>query len=1044
MFKPVSNQPDFLQIEHQILNFWDQNKTFEKLRQKNQGKKRFSFLDGPITANNPMGVHHAWGRTYKDIFQRYKAMLGHETRYQNGFDCQGLWVEVEVEKELGFKSKRDIEKYGIDRFVEKCKERARKFSQIQTQQSIRLGYWMDWDNSYYTMSDENNYTIWHFLQRCHQKGWVYKGHDVMPWCPRCGTAISEHEIATEGYQELTHTGIFLKFSLTEKRNEYLLVWTTTPWTLTSNVAAAVHPEFTYIKVKQGEEYYYLAKERLEVLKGKYEIVEEIPGQRLVGLAYQGPFGELEAQLGVEHRVIPWKEVSSHEGTGIVHIAPGCGKEDFALSKEFNLAVVAPLDESGNFIQGFNGFSGRNVFEVTPAILEDLKNKQRVYKTERYTHRYPVCWRCNTELVFRLVDEWFISMDQLRYQIMEVAKRITWIPAFGLERELDWLRNMHDWCISKKRYWGLALPIFECQCGHFEVIGSEDELKAKAVEGWEEFEDHSPHRPWIDAVKINCDKCGKPVSRIPDVGNPWLDAGIVPFSTLDYRHNRQYWEKWFPADFITEGFPGQFRNWFYSLLAMSTVLEDREPFRTVLGHANVLDENGEEMHKSKGNAIWFDDAAERMGADVMRWLFASHNPANNLNFGYSLADEVRRKFLRLWNSYSFFVTYANLDRMNPLKEDIPVAQRSLLDRWITAELQSLIQKTLKFMDGYDVATMVRAVDEFIERLSNWYIRRSRRRFWKSENDFDKISAYLTLYDVLVTLGKLMAPVLPFLCEEFYQNLVRSIDPSSPESVHLCDFPAVDLELTDGQLLEDMDWVIRAANLGRATRNQAAVKIRQPLASLSIVTPDGQSKTALASLESLLTDEINVKHIRFAQDTAEFTTLKAKPNLKVLGPKWGKLVPKMAEAVNSLTPEQLSLLSENKDVQVKVDGQQVQLSSEDVEIIQAEKENLVVESQGNLTVALDTTLTEELIDEGFAREFVHKLQNMRKEAGFEIADRIRIYYQTTDRLEKALKAFEDYIKVETLCLEFQRGDEKGELRTSVRINGQPADIAVERVK
>ncbi len=1043
MFKPVSNQPDFLQIEHRTLKFWDQNKTFEKLRQKNKGKKRFSFLDGPITANNPMGVHHAWGRTYKDIFQRYKAMLGHETRYQNGFDCQGLWVEVEVEKELGFKSKRDIEKYGIDRFVEKCKERARKFSQIQTQQSIRLGYWMDWDNSYYTMSDENNYTIWHFLQRCHQKGWIYKGHDVMPWCPRCGTAISEHEIATEGYQELTHTGIFLKFPLTERTNEYLLVWTTTPWTLTSNVAAAVHPEFTYIKVKQGEEYYCLAKERLEVLKGKYEIVEEIPGQRLVGLAYQGPFDELEAQLGVEHRVIPWKEVSSHEGTGIVHIAPGCGKEDFALSKEFNLVVVAPLDESGNFIQGFNGFSGRNVFEVTPTILEDLKNRQLVYKTEQYTHRYPVCWRCNTELVFRLVDEWFISMDQLRYQIMEVAKLITWIPAFGLERELDWLRNMHDWCISKKRYWGLALPIFECQCGHFEIIGSEDELKARAVEGWEEFEGHSPHRPWIDAVKIKCEKCGKPVSRIPDVGNPWLDAGIVPFSTLDYRHNRQYWEKWFPADFITEGFPGQFRNWFYSVLAMSTVLEDREPFRSVLGHANVLDENGEEMHKSKGNAIWFDEAAERMGADVMRWIFASHNPTNNLNFGYSLADEVRRKFLRLWNSYSFFVTYANLDKVNPLKEDIPMAKRSLLDRWITAELQFLIQKTLKFMDGYDVTSTVRAVDEFIERLSNWYIRRSRRRFWKSENDFDKISAYLTFYDVLVTLGKLMAPVLPFLCEELYQNLVRNIDPSAPESVHLCDFPAFDLELTDGQLLEDMDWVIRAANLGRATRNQAAVKIRQPLASLSIVAPDN-GQGAISSLESLLTDEINVKHIRFAQDTAEFTILKAKPNLKVLGPKWGKLVPKVAEAVDSLTPEQLSLLSENRDVQVKVDSQQVQLSSEDVEIIQVEKENLVVESQGNLTVALDTTLTEELIDEGFAREFVHKLQNMRKEAGFEIADRIRIYYQTTDRLEKALEAFEDYIKAETLCLEFRRGDEKGELRASVRINGQPADIAVERVK
>ncbi|MCD6169219.1 MAG: isoleucine--tRNA ligase [Candidatus Latescibacteria bacterium] len=1044
MFKPVSSQPDFLEIEHRILKFWEQSKAFEKLRQKNQGRRRFSFLDGPITANNPMGVHHAWGRTYKDIFQRYKAMLGHEMRYQNGFDCQGLWVEVEVERELGFKSKRDIEKYGIDRFVEKCKERARKFSQIQTQQSVRLGYWMDWANSYYTMSEENNYTIWHFLQRCHQKGWIYKGHDVMPWCPRCGTAISEHEIATEGYRELTHTGVFIKFPLTERPNEHLLVWTTTPWTLTSNVAAAVHPEFTYVKAKQAEQYYYLAKERLEVLQGEYEIIEEVSGQRLVGLVYRGPFDELEAQLAVKHRVIPWKQVSRHEGTGIVHIAPGCGKEDFTLGKEFDLAVIAPLDESGNYLQGFNWLSGRNVFEVTPAILEDLKKKRLVYKAERYTHRYPVCWRCDTELVFRLVDEWFISMDELRYQIMDVAKRITWMPAFGLERELDWLRNMHDWCISKKRYWGLALPIFECQCGHFQVIGSEEELKAKAVEGWEQFEGHSPHRPWIDAVKIRCEKCGKLVSRIPDVGNPWLDAGIVPFSTLDYRRNRQYWEKWFPADFITECFPGQFRNWFYSLLAMSTVLEGREPFRTVLGHAKVLDENGEEMHKSKGNAIWFDDAVERMGADVMRWIFASHNPANNLNFGYSLATDVRRKFLRLWNSYSFLVTYANLDKVNPSEKHIPVARRSLLDRWITAELQLLIQRTIEYMNSYDVASPVRLIDEFIERLSNWYIRRSRRRFWKSESDFDKISAYLTLYDVLVTLCKLMAPVLPFLCEELYQNLVRSIDSSAPESVHLCDFPASDPELIDGQLLEDMDWVIRAANLGRAARNQAAVKIRQPLSSLFVLAPDGKSKKAISRLESLLTEEINVKQIRFVQNTAELTTLKVKPNLKVLGPKWGKLTYRIAEAVNSLKPEQACLLSEGKDVQVKVDSQQVQLSPTDVEIIRVERENLVVESQGNLTVALDTTLTEELMDEGLAREFVHKVQNMRKEAGFEIADRIKIYYQSTERLEKALKSFEDYIKAETLCLEFQRGEEKGELRTSVRINDQSADIAVERVK
>ena len=653
-FKPVNSRVDFPAMERELLAWWQQTGMMGKyLRHNQDSDKRWSFIDGPITANNPMGVHHAWGRAYKDLFQRYKTMQGFKQRYQNGFDGQGLWVEVEVEKEMGFNSKRDIEEYGIDRFVEACKERVRRYADIITQQSIRLGYWMDWDNSYHTMSDENNYTIWHFLKTCHEKGWIYEGTDVMPWCPRCATGLSEHEIVTEGYKEIVHPGVFLRFPIEGREGESLLVWTTTPWTLTSNVAAAVHPELTYVKVRQGDENFYLSKALQGILQGESQVVEELPGERLVGLRYRGPFDELPAQQGVEHRVIPWREVSESEGTGIVHIAPGAGKEDFALGKEFGLATIAPLDEFGNYIQGFSWLVGRNVSEVNQDIFADLRQKGILLRVEDYPHRYPVCWRCDSELVFRLVDEWFISMNELRHLIAGVTRKIHWIPSFGMERELDWLRNMDDWMVSKKRYWGLALPIYKCVCGHVDVLGSETELKERAVEGWEEFEGHSPHRPWVDAVKIRCSQCGEVVSRIKDVGNPWLDAGIVPFSTLVDRKtgnvsyladDKSYWREWFPADWISESFPGQFRNWFYSLLTMSTaLLENQEPFRSVFSYALMRDEKGEEMHKSKGNALEFVEAAERMGVDAIRWVFVRHNPAQNLSFGYGTADEARPAF-----------------------------------------------------------------------------------------------------------------------------------------------------------------------------------------------------------------------------------------------------------------------------------------------------------------------------------------------------------------------------------------------------------------
>src|SRR6266542_860856 len=549
MYQPVPDKPDFPTIERRVLDLWEETGAFDLLRaQLAHSEKRFSFVDGPITANNPMGVHHAWGRTYKDLYQRYKAMTGHNQRWQNGFDCQGLWVEVEVERELGFKSKRDIESYGIDEFVLRCKERVLKFARVITEQSIRLGQWMDWSDSYYTMSDENNYTIWRMLKACHERGWIYRGHDVMPWCPRCSVGISQMEIDTEGYQDTTHTSAYVKFPLLDAQHESLLVWTTTPWTLTSNVAAAVHPELTYARVTKNGETLILAEPLAHKLGDGWQVLQHMRGVELLDRPYRGPFDELPAQQGVAHRAIPWDDVSQDEGTGIVHIAPGCGEEDFLLGKEFKLAVIAPVDELGVYVDGFDWLTGQSVQDVAKPIVENLRDKGVLFRAEPYKHRYPHCWRCRTELVFRLVDKWYIGVDGLREMLMGVTRQIHWIPDFGLERELDWLRNMHDWMISKKRYWGLALPIWECKaCSHFEVIGGPEELRQRAIAGWETFEGHTPHRPYVDAVVIACSNCGQPSHRIRDVGNPWLDAGIVGLSTLRYGTDPAYWRKWYPAD-----------------------------------------------------------------------------------------------------------------------------------------------------------------------------------------------------------------------------------------------------------------------------------------------------------------------------------------------------------------------------------------------------------------------------------------------------------------------------------------------------------------
>ncbi|MFL5807060.1 MAG: isoleucine--tRNA ligase [Roseiflexaceae bacterium] len=1095
MFRDVPARPDYVELEHEVLRLWAETRAFEQLRAQTRGGPKWSFLDGPITANNPMGVHHAWGRTYKDLYNRYHAMLGQELRWQQGFDCQGLWVEVAVEKELGFTNKRQIEEYGVAEFVNKCKERVYHYAGVISEQSKRLGYWMDWDNSYFTLSDENNYSIWGFLKLCHARGWLYRGHDVMPWCPRCGTALSEHEIATEGYAEKTHLALTAAFPLLDRPGEALLAWTTTPWTLPANVAAAVHPELTYVRVEPTTDdrrpttdiqSFWLAKGALETQNSKlitqnWQVVEERPGADLVGWRYRGPFDELAAQAGVAHRVVAWGEVSEAEGTGVVHIAPGAGKEDFALGQEQGLAVLAPLDDDGVYVDGYGWLSGRKASEVAEDVAADLERKGQLFHRELYTHRYPVCWRCGTELVFRLADEWLISMDELRHQMMDAAREATWIPSFGLERELDWLRNMDDWMISKKRYWGLALPIYPCDaCGHVTVVGSQEELHERAVEGWEQFEGHSPHRPWVDAVVVACEHCGAPVARVPDVGNVWLDAGIVAFATLGYRHDRAAWQQWYPADLVLESFPGQFRNWFYALLAMSTALEGSAPFKTLLGHALVKDEHGEEMHKSKGNAIWFEDAAAWLGVEPLRWLFASVPLERNVNFGHGLAAETARRLQPLWEVYRFFVTYANLDRpildyaaIQNLKRPEGTRIQSPLDQWLLTRLNQLIAVARERLDAYDARGFTLAVEAFLDDLSNWYVRRSRRRFWgtaRGVDDADKQAAYATLYTTLVTLARLLAPVLPFLSEVLYQNLVRGVDPSAPASVHLTGYPepvgspqsavrsrdrAGELPTGDWRLLTEMEVVRRVAGLGRVARKAAGLRVRQPLARMLVAGASAEERAALLRHQEHLLDELNVKALELLDSDAptegagEIALLRyhVRPNLRLLGPRFGKALPALRAALEALDGPAAAAVARAVEV-----GQPVTLPLGDGAVALAPAELLVesaplegygVAQEGGLQVALDTRLDDALRREGLARDLVRAVQEARKAAGLALSDRITLYLAGNGDLGGALDEWGDYVRSETLAEDLLLGaSPPGVYSETAALDGATVTLGVAR--
>ncbi len=827
------------QVEKEILEFWEKNKIFDKLRKKNKGKKRWSFIDGPITANNPMGVHHAWGRTYKDVFQRFKAMQGFEQRFQNGFDGQGLWVEREEEKDLGLKNKADIEKFGVLNFVRACRKRVEKFSKIQREQSIKLGQWMAWDESYYTMTDNNNLHNWHLLKIYFEKGWLHKGKDAVPWCWRCGTASSKHDIITEGYKEVTHTALFMQFPLKDKPNEYFLIFTTTPWTVPANAAIAVNPNIKYVRAENNGKKYWLAESLVKILDGEHKILERKKGSELKNLEYVMPYQELGEQREIKHKVVLWDLASEDEGTGIVHIAPGCGTEDFYLGKRENLRAISPLDDAGVYKEGYGEFSLRKYSEVNKAVLKDLEERGFVYKTMPYRHRYPHCWRCGEELVFRLIDEWYIKCNEIRDKLISENKKIKWYPEYGKIRQREWFKNMGDWLISRKRYWGLPLPIWECKCGHIHVIGNLRELREKAVD--KKKVDNLPeiHKPWIDEIVIKCEKCGNNVERIEDVGDAWLDAGIVPFSTLNYLNDKKYWEQWFPADLISENLPGQYRGWFNALMWASVALTGKAPFKALFGYETLKDEKGEEMHKSKGNAIWFDEAVEKIGADPMRLLYSLQDPSQELRFGFNAAKEPRNNLNILYN-------IEKLVEKNPRG-----SAKKIEDKWIISRFNSVIKNVTEELNNLHPHYATRELYNFwINDLSRGYIQLVRERL---ANDDENARAILR--SIFIDVTRLCAPIIPFLAEKIWQELKKK-KVAKEESVHLTEWPKADKKKVDKKLEEEFGIAREIIEKGLAKRDKAKIGLKWPLGKAVIYY-----KKLNKELEDIIARQLNVKKIEW---------------------------------------------------------------------------------------------------------------------------------------------------------------------------------------
>ena len=1049
-FSEVSARVDFPALDARILSFWKDKRIFEKSLEGRDDAPVFVFYEGPPTANGRPGAHHVISRIFKDLFPRYKTMRGYRVPRKAGWDTHGLPVELEVERRLGIDGKQQIEDYGVAEFNKLCRESVVSYLGEWDRFTERIGFWVDLGDAYYTFTNEYIESVWWLLRQIWDKGLLYQGHKVVPYCPRCGTAISSHEVA-QGYKDVTEDSVYVRFPLRAEAAAQLgaqagapvslAVWTTTPWTLISNVAAAVHPDVTYALVESRGERFVLARELVaKVLGGKAVVEREFAGAELIGLDYERPFGFMEPDKRA-HFVIGADYVTTTDGTGIVHIAPAFGEEDMRVGLENDLPVVNAVDTEGKFIAEVTPWAGVFVKDADPAVIADLKQRGLLLGVEPYEHSYPFCWRCDTALLYYAKETWYIKTTAMKDELIQANEDVVWHPEhikhgrFG-----EWLAGNVDWALSRDRYWGTPLPVWRCEEGHTHCVGSIAELREMAASPL--ADDLELHRPYVDDVVLTCPRCGGEMRRAPEVIDAWFDSGSMPFAQWHYpfEHEDAFAER-FPADFIAEAID-QTRGWFYSLLAISTLVTGRSSYKRVLCLGHILDADGQKMSKSKGNVVQPDDILDHQGADAFRWfMFASQNPWSPRRFSADMVDEVVRKFLlTVWNTYSFFTVYANIDRFDPTVEDVPLAERPLLDRWLIGELNTLVQTVTDGLEQYDATSTCRAIQQFVDDLSNWYVRRSRRRFWKSESDADKLAAYRTLYEALVTVVKLLAPFTPFIAEELYQNLVRSVDAEAPESVHLCAWPVADEEAIDAGVSFDMAAARRVVELGRAARNAAAVKTRQPLAEVVVALPEAEAH-AVEALRDVVLDELNVKDLRVVADEGELVAYTVKPNLKVLGPRLGKQIGALQAALKAADADALvAELKASGAVTIGLAEGELRLVAEELLVETGSPEGYQVESDAGRTVALATHVDDALRQEGVARELVHAVQLARKNADLRIEDTISLVLAVPDELRPLVEHYAATIKAETLASELVLGEDGGEHRETARVEGHDVGVGL----
>ena len=1021
MLKPVSPKLNIPLMEENILRFWRNNDIFKKSSEERRDRKPFVVFEGPPTANGKPGVHHVLARAFKDMFPRYKTMNGYYVDRRGGWDTHGLPVEIEVEKKLGFTNKSQIEAYGIEKFNALCRESA--FERIQDWERLteRIAYWVDFDRAYVTFRNEYIETVWWLLKSIWDKGLLYQGYKVVPYCPRCGTPLSDHEVA-QGYNDADDPSIIVRFPLVDEPNTYFLVWTTTPWTLPGNVAIAAHPDVDYAVVSQedgSDERLILAKDLIpQVFEGKpVQIHKIIKGKALKGKRYTPLFNFIVPNKPA-HYVVNAEYVTTSDGTGLVHIAPAFGMDDMLVSKEYDLPVIMTINDEGKFRKEITDWAGVFVKEADPSIVDQLTKRGLMFQSARITHTYPFCWRCDTGLLYMARPTWFIRTSQVKDRLVQLNQEINWVPEhikngrFG-----NWLENNIDWALGRDRYWGTPLPVWECpECNHQECMGSVAQLGELTGT---DLSSMDLHRPFIDQVVFTCPKCGKgKMHRVKELIDVWFDSGSMPVAQWHYPFEHQEdFQNQFPADFICEAVD-QTRGWFYSLLAISGLVFDSISFKNVICLGLIMDGDGLKMSKHKGNVVDPWDVIREHGADAMRWYMdTSSPPGNERRFSLNLVGEVVRNFtLTLWNTYSFFVTYANLDKWSPDNSVLP--QFNALDNWLLSALNTLVRDVTKAYETYDVLGATRPIEKFVDQLSNWYLRRSRRRYWKSESDADKAAAYETLYQALTTVAKLLAPAMPFLAEEMYQNLVLSFDPKAPVSVHLAEWPHADPSFIDESLNSQMDLVMKLASLGHAARNLSSVKVRQPLSEVAFALGSVEDARVFEQFKDVLADELNVKHVRLLNATGEAVSYSINPLPKQLGQKYKGLFPRIRDEILKQPVQESALkLLDGLNLVVSVDGKYYEIQPDEVEVHAQAKEGYSVASDGAYLAALVTTLTPELIKEGLAREFVRRLQALRKDAGLEISDRIRVSFFGTPMLTEAVLENKDYIMAETLSLELE---------------------------